>query len=290
MSRFVVYQQPINKRSEITCRAMLAGIRRVEGLQKVVLQQANQYVTPHHDAAVFYGLHGRLTAAMEEYSKDPKRHAVYIDLGYFGRRDGGKLFGFHKIAVDGRHPTPYFQNRPHDGKRWARFAHQHPIRPWRAPSKDSPIILAGMGPKGAGAEGFGACAWEMEAVKIIRRHTRRPIIYRPKPNWEDARPIPGTQFTRPDSVKLDDQLRGAHCIVSHHSNTNVEALLMGIPSFTVEGIAVGMSKTDLSQIEDPYLPEGREQWLHDLAYTQWSVQEMQDGIAWRYLRDEGLIQ
>jgi hypothetical protein len=146
-----------------------------------------------------------------------------------------------------------------------------------------------MGPKGAAAEGFGAGEWELRAVQQIRKFTKRPIIYRPKPNWAEARPIPGTHFTRPDSVKLDDQLRHAHAVVSHHSNTNVEAMTLGIPSFTVEGVATVMGCADLSQIEAPLMPEGRGQWLADIAHTQWSVQEMADGAAWKYLRDEGLV-
>lgn len=287
MSRIVVYKQPVNRRSDITCTAMLAGIRKVEGPTRVIMQQAIQYVEPHHDVAVFYGLHGALTRCMQDYSRDSKRRAVYIDLGYFGRREGGKLFGYHKIAVDARHPTAYFQSTPHKPDRWSRF--RMAIRPWRQPARGAPIILAGMGPKGAAAEGLGPLQWETEAVKTIRRYTNRPIIYRPKPNWEGAPPVVGTQYTKPDAVKLDDQVRHSHAIVSHHSNTNVEGLILGIPSFTMGGVATLMGLSDLSKIEEPLLPEGREQWLADLAYTQWSVQEMADGLAWRHMKNEGLV-
>lgn len=284
----VVLRQPTNRRSHIVCDAMFEGIRRVEGaVTSVSLVMSPQYVCPMHDVAVFYGLNGRLTGCMTDYCRAEGRRAVYIDLGYFGRREGGKLVGYHKLAVDARHPTAYFQNKRHSNGRFKRFGYK--IAPWRESSPTSHILIAGMGPKGAAAEGYHPGQWESEAVRIIRRHTKRPIIYRPKPNWAGALPIPGAQFTKPDSIKLELQLAGAHAVVSHHSNTNVEGLLHGIPSFTEGGIAVGMGLSDLSQIENPVLPDGRDQWLNDLAWVQWTVAEMRDGLAWRYLRDEGLV-
>jgi len=286
VSEFVIYQQPVNRRSDITCKAMLEGIRKIEGASRVILQGSTQYVSPMHRVAIFYGLHGRLAGCFKDYARDPHRHGVYIDLGYFGRREGGKLFGYHKFAVNDRHPTAYFQTKRHSSSRWDRF--RYAIRPWRPNHPNSPIILAGMGPKGASAEGYNPGQWEAEAARIIRRHSKRPIIYRPKPNWLGAPPIPGTQYTRPDSIKLDDQLRDAHAIVSHHSNANVEALMLGVPSFTEGGIGTTMSLSDLSKIEYPYFPEDREQFFYDLAWCQWSVAEMREGLAWRYLRDEVL--
>lgn len=285
--RVVVYQQPTNRRSGITCAAMLTGIRRLQGPNAVKVISSAQYVSPQHDVAVFYGLHGRLTSVMAAYSKDPQRRAVYMDLGYFGRREGGKLFGYHKISVDSRHPTAYFQNRQHSDSRWKRFKVK--VRDWRPEAPNSPIILAGMGPKGASFEGYNPGEWEAEAVRIMRKHTARPIIYRPKPNWPNAPQIPGATYTRPDSIKLDDQIRGAHAIVSHHSNANIEAMVLGVPSFTEGGVGSLVSLSDLAHIETPYMPAAREQFLADLAYTQWSVSEMADGQAWRYLRDEGLV-
>lgn len=286
MAAIVIYRQPINRRSAIVCDAMLAGIRHA-GDHAVTMVQAAQYVEPIHDVAVFYGLQGRLTGAMADYSRDPNRRAVYIDLGYFGRRDGGKLLGFHKISVDARHPTAYFQNRRHRDARIKQF--RLDVRPWREPTQTGHIVLAGMGPKGASAEGHSPGHWEREAVKLIRRHSKREILYRPKPNWPGAQAIEGTTFTKPDSVPLADHLRGAHAIVSHHSNANVEAIVAGIPSFTLGGIATVMGLDDLTKIETPIMPEGREQWLNDLAYCQWNISEMAAGLPWLHMKAEGLI-
>lgn len=265
---------------------MAAGIRAV-GDDSLSVMQAHQYVRPDADVAVFYGLAGRLQQVFSEYSADPARRAVYVDLGYFGRKDGGLLRGYHKISVDARHPTAYFRRTEHSSHRIRHLGVR--VRPWRAASSDAPIIVAGMGPKGAMAEGYSPGQWETQAVALMRRHTKRPIIYRPKPNWPEAAPIPGAMFSKPGAVALSDQIRGAHAVVSHHSNANVEALVEGVPSFSVAGVATTMGLTDLAMIETPLMPETRPQWLADLAWCQWNVEEMANGSPWRHMKKEGLI-
>lgn len=286
MARVVIYRQPTNRRSHVVCDAMLAGIRRV-GEDDVEIALSTQYTQALHDVAVFYGLAGRLGDVMTTFSASKVRRAVHIDLGYFGRRDGGRMAGYHKITVDDRHPTAYFRSREHSGHRIRQFGIKP--APWREPNPNAPVIIAGMGPKGAAAEGYLHGEWETEAARIIRRYSKRPIIYRPKPNCPGSPAIAGTIYTPPDSVPLLTQLAGAHAIVSHHSNANVEALVAGIPSFTEAGVAMAMGLSDLAMIETPLMPLTRDQWLADIAWCQWSVAEMAEGKPWRHLKNEGLI-
>lgn len=277
-----IYQIANHPRSTAVTTAMLQGIKAVG--DRVQLINQNRYRGLDSRVVVFYGLAGSLARVLQEYSADPRRTCIYIDMGYWGRKDGGRFAGYHKLSVDGRHPTPYFQARRHDGSRAAAFD-LRPM-PWRKPG--GPIVIAGMGPKGARAERYNPTAWERDAIAQIKKHTDRRIIYRPKPNWEGAAPIPGTEFA-PGKGDLLDVIRGAHAVVSHHSNACVEGLQAGIPSFVWGGVAEPLSLQDLSQIESPLLPDSRQQWLNDIAWCQWSVAEMAEGLPWRHLKDEGLI-
>lgn len=280
--RVMVAEQPNHKRSEIVCRAMLEGIKRVGDVATLV-PSAKYDGLVKYDVAVFYGLGAKCGDILRDYSE--RATAVYIDLGYWGRKAGGRFIGYHKLSVNGRHPTAYFQKRRHDDSRMKKFGVV--VRDWRPPG--SYILLAGMGPKGSVAEGYGLGGWECEAIKTLRRVTDRPILYRPKPNWDGAYPLPGTIFSPPDSATLQEQAQRAHCVVSHHSNANVECLLDGVPSFTTAGVAEVLSLRDLEAIEAPIRPPGREQWAADIAWTQWSVEEMAEGLPWRHLKDEGLV-
>jgi len=145
-----------------------------------------------------------------------------------------------------------------------------------------------MGAKAADCEGFATHEWELGAVAAIQQHTDRTIIYRPKPSWRNPEPIDGTIFS-PRTQPLMEVLENCHAVVSHHSNVCIDAILEGVPSFCAQGVALPMSRSDLSQIESPIYPDGREQWAADIAYTQWRPDEMRDGLVWRYLKDEGII-
>lgn len=259
---------------------MRDGIRRCGETVKIV--PTNCYRKPEGEIAVFYGFDVQLQRIFREY-RARGLNVVYVDLGYWGRREGGAMSGYHKVAVNARHPTEYFQAVTHDSSRLDHFGLR--IEDW---NQGEFILLAGMSAKGAMAEGFRPNEWEQWAVGEIKKHTSRPIIYRPKPSWPDAKPILGTEFVK-DAAALDGLLGNCHAVVTHHSNVAIDGLIRGVPAFCWAGAGSVLSLSDLSKIEQPWRPEGREQAFRDLAYTQWNVAEMKSGAAWRHLRGEGLI-
>lgn len=262
---------------------MAAGIKAC-GDEPTVLSESHYKGEHGFDIAVFYGLEGNLPLIFRDYAASS--WAVYVDLGYWGRREGGRWAGYHKVVVNGRHPNAYYRKPQHDRRRISHFRGLL-AEPWQ--TNGNHILLAGMGDKGALAEGFEPEQWERQAIEIIRSRTERPILYRPKPSWKKARPIPGTLYSDPKQKVVEDELRNCHAVVTHHSNVAVDALVAGTPTFCVGGVAVDFSCKRLEQIERPIYPEGRDAWMADLAYTQWSVQEMANGDCWRHLRAEGLI-
>jgi hypothetical protein len=264
---------------------MLCGDAMAEGIRHCgdnpIRLFEDQYTAPVAPVCVFYGFSGRNVEMFEDYRKSGT--AVYVDLGYFGRREGGRWSGYHKVVVNSRHPNEYFQRVQHDSKR--REAFRIRLKKW---SNGEHILLAGMGDKGAQAVGLGPNEWERGAITRIRKFTSRRIIYRPKPSWKRARPLPGAEYA-PSTVSLESVLENCHAVVTRHSNVAVDGLVAGVPAFVWGGVAMPLGLQDLSLIETPLRPEGREQWLNDICYTQWSVAEMRLGQPWRHLKQEGLI-
>lgn len=258
---------------------MFNGIRRFE--TQVDLKSSATYRWPEYDVAVFYGLAGGLRKVLEDYRAKGKK-AVYIDLGYWNRRSRTRWDGFHKISVNDRHPTAYFQStdQPMDRLR----AQNIRIESWR--ENRSAIVVAGMSAKAATASGFVPHAWERATIADLRKHTDRPIIYRPKPNWLGALPIAGSTMMKTES--LPSILGQAYCVVAHHSNVAVDALLAGIPCVCDEGVASVLA-TPIDQIDAPIYPDGREQWAANVAYCQWSLDEMRKGAPWSHLLRHGLV-
>jgi hypothetical protein len=277
--RVACYVIPAHRRSTLCAQAMRDGILACGDFAEIVLD--NQHSGVNHDVCVFYGFTRPLQRIMADY-KAKGRPAIYIDLGYWGRV---KNDGHHKIVVNGRHPTEYFQRVRHDNARARKFGLQ--IEPWRADGRH--ILIAGMGSKASViAENLPFESFERDAIRQLKQLTDRPIVYRPKPSCKQAGEIVGTTFSPPEQP-LEEVLRDCHAVVTHHSNVAVDAVLEGIPVFCAQGVASVMGLQDLAQIETPARPAGRESWVNDISYTQWTWTEMARGLPWRHLKDEGLI-
>ncbi len=278
--RIAVFFAPSNSRSVLIGKAMHRGI--LSNYVPSDLIASTRYRRPEHDVAIFYGLADGLSAVFRDYPATGRK-AIYIDLGYWGRKKKAKFDGHHKLILNGRHPTPYFQKTSHDAARFRQFG--IPVQPWREPGRN--VVVVGMSGKGAVAEGFAPQQWERQAINRLREITRRPIVYRPKPTWIGATPIPGSIWAK--EGEIEDVLRDAYCVVTHHSNVAVEAILAGVPCICPFGVASVMSAHNLEDIDNLPRPDGREQWAADIAHTQWSLAEMMNGDAWRYLVRERLV-
>ncbi len=281
MASVVAYQIVGHGRSEMICR-MLAQGARLHG-DDVTMGDAERYQYPVADIAMFYGMAGKLRHILSDYVA-AGRKAVYVDLGYWGRIEGGRRCGFHKVSVNGRHPTDYFQKSAHSAERFAHF--KLPVKPWRTGGRN--ILLAGFSAKHAHFAGFKPMEWETSTLQALRQVTDRPVIYRPKPSCKITLLLPGAKYSPPIQA-LEDALKDVHAIVTHHSNVACDALLEGIPIFSVEGVAIPQGSQDFALIEQPIRRDDRAQWAADVAHVQWSVAEMRDGICWGHLKAEGLI-
>lgn len=278
MPQAIIYFAPNSKRSILIAQNMAEGAAK-RGID-AAMRSSRSFKTVDAPLAIFYGLSEGLSSIFRAYNASKKARAIFVDLGYWQRRKASRWDGFHKIVDSARHPTAYFQNTPRPDDRLA--LHKIDIKPWRAEGRH--ILVAGMSGKAAAAEGMVPEAWEKQAINLLRQKTKRPIIYRPKPNWWGAKRLEGATFDKHSS--LADAFTDCHAVVTHHSNVAIDALLAGIPCICPFGVASRLSAHGFSNIEQLPMPDGRAQWLADLAYCQYSIVEMRDGTAWDYIIDD----
>ena len=73
--------------------------------------------------------------------------------------------------------------------------------------------------------------------------------------------------------------------MTHSSSGALEAVLEGIPTFALSKRTFGspIYLTNLEDIENFNFPwDDRKQWLYNLAYTSWSVEELKTIEVLRY--------
>lgn len=194
------------------------------------------------------------------------RTFVYWDRGYARRifatdlptGDNGGYYRWHINA--------YQLQAVHDAPadRWD--ALKTPLWPWSKGGHH--IVLAAPSPT---YEQFhGIRGWTDRTLTDLQQITDRPIVVRDKEMQRFGR-------------KLRDDLKGAHCLVTHGSNAAVEAVIMGCPVFVhPDSAAALVGLTDLNEIETPIYPD-REPWARSLAYSQFNERELIDGTLWRLL-------
>jgi REP element-mobilizing transposase RayT len=144
----------------------------------------------------------------------------------------------------------------------------------------------------------------VDCLTHIRMHTDMPIILRGHPKARKSRSIaegiansnaiPNVTHTvnyETNTIAnggkgLQKDFDNAWAVVGTTSNTLIESACLGIPTFALDDTAMcwPVSQPNLSYIDNPKLDIPREQWLYDLAYTQYYYHEHQLGVAWNRLK------
>lgn len=238
------------------------------------------------DAVAFVGMKCR---EWHQHCQRTGKRFLYFDKGYFYPKEKDysrqtPIVKCWRVAVDATQPLKYLAEAEHSQARWNAFGPQP--RPWREPTPDGPIVLAGSSMKYHQFHGLPhPTAYFEEIVSELRKHTDRPIHYRPKPSWRDATPIEGTEFVPTGS--FEHRATGAHAIITHGSNAALIGMLMGVPSIILgNGVMRLISSTELSEIEEPYLAtdEQKRQLLANLAHSQYTLNEFGSGLAWHNIK------
>lgn len=280
MSTVAVYYAHGNTRSERLAKAAYSGVKAVG--DSPLLVRSVDFKKVNCDYAVFYGLAQGLTRVFSEYKE--KATAIYIDLGYWHRRINTRFDGYHKVVVNSRHPTQYFQNKEHDPSRFKELGLE--VKPWQK-NKHGKIIVAGMSEKAALADGLAPSAWERAAIDKLKELIALDIVYRPKPSCRRSRSLPNSFFDK--TTPLNVAFKTAYALVTRQSNTAVDALLQGVPVFCEIGVASVMSGGAVAAIHTPSYPEGRQRWVEDIAWCQFTTAEIAKGLPFMHLKNEGLI-
>jgi len=233
------------------------------------------------DIAVIFGVYksrvpvswprGRIFSQQRNNNLD----VIVLETGYINRGDGENHH--YAAGFNGLNGRADFRavGMPDDRARLLGTS----LKPWRA--KGNHVILCGQVPWDASVDHSDHLSWLSATSQELQKRTKRKVIFRPHPLVKHLDKIIESKWT---TGPLADALEGAHAVVTFNSNAGVESTILGVPAICMdEGSMIwNIGSRTLNEIENPKMLD-RAQWLNDLAYKQWTLDEMRAGLAWNHL-------
>lgn len=206
---------------------------------------------------------------------------ITMDLGYWRRYLEPKTGALMRLSIDAPHPQDLLWSVT-DPSRFQMY--EIPITDDYDP--DGPVVIVGMGTKGAAVVDYRFGAFEERALAMVReRWPERQVIYRPKVKY--PRPVhqmPGADKTV-EGGDLADVIRGASLVICQHSNSAVDAIAQGIPVLVEDGAAVALVGSGIDREPVVFSAEQRRAFFQAIAWWQWTPTEAKAGQVWRFIRD-----
>jgi hypothetical protein len=205
---------------------------------------------------------------------------------------------YYRVGLDGAFGDDAdFANEGSPPDRWTTQCEAGGIsvRPYRRTGRH--ILLVGQVPGDASLRGLSLTQWAVETARQIRERTDRPIWFRAHPNMDIQytsqirRGLAAISKTKmlPLGRSFSRDLENCWVCVTYSSSSSVDALIAGIPAICLSpaNIAYGICSKSVDEVESPAEPD-RDQWFYDLAYAQWSSEEIGLGLVWPRFRHKVL--
>jgi hypothetical protein len=241
-----------------------SGLRR-HGLEPRILNRHNPEPC---DVSVTWGVKNAAAA------QSGRRHLV-LERGYVGNR-----FHWTSVGWDGLNGRADFCNAHCSDDRWRKhFAGV--MKPWRA-KPDGYVLIMGQVPHDASLRGLDIERWYRDAVCKLSR-TGIPVRFRTHPQALRIAAVAHLEL----SGTLEAAIEGASWVVTYNSNSAIDAILHGVPAVACDVGSMAWPVTGRKVDEAPMRPD-RRQWAANLAYAQWSPDELRNGEAWDHIKEGAL--
>jgi len=144
------------------------------------------------------------------------------------------------------------------------------------------VVVCGQLPWDTNVQDVDHLGWCRETVQWFQDRGI-PVVFRPHPRMHNPDDY-GIDRSLWNTEKIRKCIFGARAVVVWNSNSAVDAAIMGVPviACSPDSIARSIASRRLHDIYRLRCPS-RRRWLAGLAYSQWSLDEMAEGLTWRHL-------
>jgi hypothetical protein len=197
-----------------------------------------------------------------------------------------------KVGLNGINRDAYFGSKNNDSSRAQLFGLEP--KPWKESGEY--ILICGQHDRSLQWNGMPPMSqWTMNIIEQIQRYTDKPIIFRPHPRCRlDHIEHQYQNVYRQEPIHItgtyDDYnltFAKAHAVISWSSNPGIQAVINGVPAFVGTSSLAYDAANDidfLHDIENPCKPN-RQQWINDYAWTEYTVEEIAQGLPLKRLTD-----
>ena len=195
-----------------------------------------------------------------------------------------------KVGLNGINRDAYFGDKDNDRTRADSLGLV--CKPWR--SNGDFILVCGQHDKSLQWQNMPRMSnWFLNTYDEIRKYTERPIVFRPHPRCRlehIERGLKNVYRQEPQHVNgtydnFDMGFDNVWATVSYSSNPGIHSVIEGVPAFvSTHSLAYDVANDIdfLHDIENPLMPD-RQQWLNDYAWTEFTVEEISQGIPLKHL-------
>jgi hypothetical protein len=260
--------------------AALNSVPIFTALEKSVVKLGNTCVEQNEDVAVIWSVlwNGRMRANQQiyEHRKKANKITMIVEVGNLARNITWR------ISLDHVNKLGYFGNQNNlDQSRPSKL--KLDLDPPKK-SLNPAILIACQHEKSLQWQGLPTTdAWVEDLVKQIRLYSNRPIIIRSHPRSRVRQSItdPKVKYQIPRFISNSyddfDVSYDYHCVVNHNSGPGIQAAIYGTPIICDSSSLAFPVSDKISNIENLSLKD-RETWLVELSHTEWTVEEIDQGI------------
>lgn len=230
--------------------------------------RAYPVIHPDGESCIIWGARN-LETAKRRYKK------VYvIECGYFNDR-----LAFYSLGIGGLNGRADFNNDNSPPDRWHKYGFELP--PWKK-SGDYYLIM-GQVPGDMSIDGVDIIQFYHMNMMRLSLKTDKPIYFRPHPKTRQLSPK-GLKAPILGGMSLEQSFKRAAGVITYNSNSGVDAALSGVPVLTqdIGSMAWPVGAKTINELIDFNYPD-RTQWAYNLAYAQWTAEELKSGEAWEHL-------
>lgn len=203
--------------------------------------------------------------------REAGHEVLVMERGYLGDR-----FSWTSLAWNGLNNRAEFDRIPQDGGERFRKHFGDLLQPWDPTG--SYTLIVGQVRGDMSLQGRNLTPWYEEQVRRLPGEK----VFRPHPeSLRKGHVDEAPAGARRDSGPLLPSLKGARLVSTFNSNTGVESVLAGKPTLVED--CGSMAWHVRNAPDDPDSEQDRAGWAAQLAWKQWTADEIRSGFAWDHV-------